>query len=44
MYCKKDDMIFILHSKKSNNHENKVKILFNVSQLYSIPKFLRATF
>ena len=37
-------LIFIVHSKRSNNHEIKIKITFNVSQLYSIPQFLRANF
>ena len=37
----------IVHSKKSNNHENKnetMKLLFNVSQLFSVPQFFRANF
>ena len=45
-------LISIVHSKKSNNHENKNKTMklkekywmFNVSQLYSMPQFLWADF
>ena len=49
--CIAKKLIFIVYSKRSNNHENKnetikikIKILFNISQLYSIPQFLRANF
>ena len=43
--CIVKTLIFIVHSKKSSNHDNKnINTMFNVRQLYSIPQFLRANF
>ena len=38
-------LIFIAHSKQSNNHnDNMIIYVFNVSQLYSMSLFLKASF